>query len=137
MNMLQEMLWNPVAAVESGLPAVNIRKNQEVFEVTVSVPGYDANRLEMTWEDKVLNIHGVAATPDRDSDGWYYLRREIRTPGFHYRVELPTGANESEIAAELKDGLLTIRVPMMPKRTIPIQIDTHQASITDAAHSSE
>ncbi len=135
MSMLQEMMWNPVAAVESALPAVNIRKNDEAFEVVVSVPGYDADRLEMTWEDKVLNIRGSAMTADRENDGWTYLRREIRTPGFHYRVQLPAGANESEVAAELQDGLLKIRVPMVPKRTIPIQIDTKKVSISDGSQS--
>ncbi len=135
MNMLQEMMWNPVATVERALPAVNIRKNDEVFEVVVSVPGYDADRLEMTWEDKVLNIRGSQGTADRETDGWAYLRREIRTPGFHYRVQLPAGANESQIAAELKDGLLTVRVPMVPKRTIPIQIDTKTVPISEASQS--
>lgn len=135
MSLLQEMMWNPVASVESTLPAVNIRKNEEAFEVLVSVPGYDANRLEMTWEDKVLNVRGTAVTTEPDSEGWSYLRREIRTPGFHYRVQLPAGANESEIAAELKDGLLKIRVPMVPKRTIPIQIETHQVPIGNGSQS--
>lgn len=133
MSMLQEMLWNPVAAAESGLPAVNIRKNDESFEVVVSVPGYNADRLEMTWEDKVLNIRGTAAAVDQEHDGWSYLRREIRTPGFHYRVQLPAGANESQIGAELKDGLLKIRVPMLPKRTIPIQIETQNVAISDGS----
>lgn len=39
MSLLQEMMLNPVAAAESALPAVNIRKNDETFEVVVSGSG--------------------------------------------------------------------------------------------------
>lgn len=124
MSMLQDVLFNPVA-VGVSVPEINIRKNDKEFQVVLAVPGYDASQLEMTWEDKVLDIRGQhGAKENENEDNWYYLRREIKTPGFHYRVELPQATDESQIAAELKDGLLTIRVPLLAKKTIPIKIES-------------
>ncbi|PSR35390.1 MAG: Hsp20/alpha crystallin family protein [Sulfobacillus benefaciens] len=122
--MLQDMLFNPVT-VGVSVPEINIRKNDKEFQVVLAVPGYDASQLEMAWEDKVLDIKGRHEAKDNENDdNWYYLRREIKTPGFHYRVQLPEATDESSIVAELKDGLLTIRVPMLAKKTIPIKIES-------------
>ncbi|MHB1611639.1 MAG: Hsp20/alpha crystallin family protein [Sulfobacillus sp.] len=134
MSMLQDMLWNPLA-VEAALPSINIRKNDQEFQVVLAVPGYDASQLEMTWEDKLLDIVGQRAKEGTEDDGWSYMRREIRTPGFHYRVQLPQATDESAIAAELKDGLLTIRVPLIAKKTISIKIETAKpVSLTESTN---
>ncbi|WP_430626406.1 Hsp20/alpha crystallin family protein [Sulfobacillus thermotolerans] len=91
------------------VPLTNIVRKDNAFEVDLAVPGYTEDQL-------------ADAKEGQDTD--MYLRREIRQLPFRYRVELPEGAQADQIAAELHNGLLTVTIPLQPKKVIPVKIQT-------------
>lgn len=135
MMRLEDVFWGTGFGLtsEAALPKLNILKRDGEFEVVLAVPGYRAEQLSMTWDNKVLVVKGSAAEPAGTAAEAVYLRRDFRPQPFEYRIQLPESAHEDGIQAELKDGLLTVRVPLQPKRVIPIQITTGQSALADTA----
>ncbi|OLZ11581.1 Hsp20/alpha crystallin family protein [Sulfobacillus thermosulfidooxidans] len=117
MTMWDE-LFRPLEQIDF-VPATNIVKKDDEFAVILAVPGYTEDQLSLSIDDNVLEIRAQgAATTDNE----VYLRREIRQLPFRYRVELPERAQVDQISAELKAGLLTVRIPLQGKKVIPVKI---------------
>lgn len=87
--------------------------------MVLAVPGYTEDQLSLSIDDNVLEIRAQGAA---STDNEVYLRREIRQLPFRYRVELPERAQVDQISAELKAGLLTVRIPLQGKKVIPVKI---------------
>ncbi|WP_053959998.1 Hsp20/alpha crystallin family protein [Sulfobacillus thermosulfidooxidans] len=117
MTMWDE-LFRPLEQIDF-VPATNIVKKDDEFAVVLAVPGYSEEQLSLSIDDNVLEIRAQGgATTDNE----VYLRREIRQLPFRYRVELPERAQVDHISAELKAGLLTVRIPLQGKKVIPVKI---------------
>ncbi|PSR37391.1 MAG: Hsp20/alpha crystallin family protein [Sulfobacillus thermosulfidooxidans] len=118
--MMFDELFRPLERVAYA-PLTNIVKKEDQFEVVLAVPGYTEEQLSLAIENGVLEIK-ADAKEGQDTD--MYLRREIRQLPFRYRVELPDGAQADQIAAELRNGLLTVTIPLQPKKVIPVKVQT-------------
>ncbi|PSR26561.1 Molecular chaperone IbpA, HSP20 family [Sulfobacillus thermosulfidooxidans DSM 9293] len=117
MTMWDE-LFRPLEQIDF-VPATNIVKKDDEFAVVLAVPGYTEDQLSLSIDDNVLEIRAQGAA---STDNEVYLRREIRQLPFRYRVELPERAQVDQISAELKAGLLTVRIPLQGKKVIPVKI---------------
>lgn len=90
-------------------PAYRIQEDEQDYEVIVQLPGVSRDGLEITAQNNELTIIG-----HRDWNppvGWTAVHRE--TSRVHFGLTL---THEGEVAAdkikaELKDGLLTLRLP--------------------------
>ncbi|HBQ96276.1 MAG: Hsp20/alpha crystallin family protein [Firmicutes bacterium] len=122
MTMWDEF-FRPLEQVDF-VPATNIVKKEDEFEVVLAVPGYSEQQLHLSIEGNMLEIGGDGDNSSEDSsrENEVYLRRGIRQLPFRYRVELPERAQVENIDAELKAGLLTVRIPLQPKKVIPVKI---------------
>lgn len=80
-------------------PAVDIRSNENEIAFSIDVPGVKESDLELTVEKGVLRVSGKRAG-----------RGE-----FALAYTLPDTVDDEKLAAELADGVLTIRVPKLPK----------------------
>ncbi|MFB6280934.1 MAG: Hsp20/alpha crystallin family protein [Haloferacaceae archaeon] len=101
----------PVDVVETGDEVV----------VTADLPGYDAENIEVTVEDRTLTIRA-----ERDEDGTVegrYVRRERRRREASRRVALPTEVVESEATADYADGVLTVRLPATTEEGHRIEVE--------------
>ena len=56
------------------------------------------------------NESWLPATDVREEDNGY-IRRERRYGRFTRRFTLPAATNEEEVAAQVKDGVLTVKIP--------------------------
>lgn len=82
----------------------------EAFVVTVDVPGYDGDDLEIRLSGDTLSIRGERErTAERDDDT--YLRREREVTSFSRQVSLPEPVDADEVDATVNNGILTIRLP--------------------------
>lgn len=117
MTMWDE-LFRPLEQMDF-VPATNIAKKDDEFVVVLAVPGYGEDQLNLSIDENVLEIRGQSRS---NSEHEVYLRREIRQLPFRYRFELPERAQAEKISAELKSGLLTITIPLQPKKVIPVKI---------------
>lgn len=101
--------------VSFGEPAtgIDLADTDDAFVVTVDVPGYETDDLEITLSGDRLAISGEREHADYDESD-EYIRRERRTDAFDRRVQLPAQVDAEETEAAVNNGVLTIT---LPKRT--------------------
>ena len=76
------------------------------FVVRAELPGVDPDQdAEISISDGVLHIKAERREETRDAQ-----RSEFRYGRFTRSVSLPAGANEDDVQATYKDGILTVRV---------------------------
>ena len=102
--------------------AVDIREEDDAFYVDAEVPGVAAQDVKVDVEKNVLTISGERKAEKDEAEGSY--RRVERYFGtFSRSFTLPETVNADNIHADLKDGVLTLRLPKKeaPKpRAIPV-----------------
>lgn len=91
-------------------PAVDIVETTDDIEVKVDIPGLDKKDVEISAENGVLTIKGESKKENSDNkDG---IIREERFYGeFSRSFSLPAAVDESKIKANLKEGVLSIKLP--------------------------
>lgn len=87
---------------------VDIRAEDDAFVIIAWVPGVKAEDLHIEVVDDTVTLEGQFQ-PVQDEEK--YLVREIPRGAFQRVITLPTTLEPQEAEAELKDGVLTLRVP--------------------------
>jgi len=107
-------------------PAVNVAESKDEFTVTAELPGMKPENVTVDFTDGMLTIRGekVDEKTEKEDDRTYYMW-ERRFGTFQRTLPFPGGIDDKKIAAEFKDGVLTVRLPKAeeakPKRqAIPI-----------------
>lgn len=127
-NQIDQMLQSSTQEPDSGngsaqfsLP-VDIRQSDEAFVIEASVPGFEPENVEVTFENGVLSIKGTYDS-SREKTGAGYIRRERRVGSVYRQIALPAEVRADEISASFHNGVLAITVPRaqkaQPKR-IPV-----------------
>ena len=81
--------------------------------VRAELPGIDPDRdVELTVADGMLRIEAQRRVEEETEDKGY-LRHELRYGSFTRTLPVPEGADESDIKATYKDGILEIRIPIV------------------------
>jgi HSP20 family molecular chaperone IbpA len=104
-------------------PPVDIYEDDQGLVVLVDVPGVEPGALDVRVDRGVLTIQGRAshAAP---GDAVY---REYELTGFFRQFQLPEEVDQTRIEAELKNGVLTLRLPRAPQ-TQPRRIAVRASS---------
>jgi len=130
-------LWNPFAGLalyndfgdrwnratpERYAPAVDVVERAEGYEITAELPGVKPDEVDVKLENGILTLSGSRHFESKDErDG--YRRVERRYGSFTRSFSLPNEVRGEEITAELKDGVLTVKVPKDARvlaRKIPV-----------------
>jgi HSP20 family protein len=106
-------------------PAVDIREDKERFLVIADLPGVDKENMHISLEKNILTLKGSRSYEQRDNqEGFSRVERSLGQ--FHRQFTLPQIADESQISAKYKNGILEISIPKkeqaMEKR-IDVQIE--------------
>jgi HSP20 family protein len=104
--------------VETGawVPQVDIKEEVDKFLVFVDVPGVDPKEIDVSWENKVLSLKGERKHEKKtESEG--YTRVERSYGSFYRQFTLPETADEQNISAKSKHGVLEIVIPKREKET--------------------
>jgi len=98
-------------AIETGIyPALNIWEDDDALYVEAELPGMQLEDLEIyvTGDDQ-LTIKGERKAPQVGKGTWH---RQERTFGSFTRlVTLPVAVDPDRVEAELRNGVLTIKLP--------------------------
>ena len=90
--------------------AIDVAESEDGYVVKASVPGINADDLEITLEDGVLTIQGEVVSEEESEDVNYHVR-ERRVGKFSRSVRFPTLVNGDAIEAAYENGVLSLNVP--------------------------
>jgi len=108
-------LYEPFRAVGSRLaewvaPASEASTNDNAYVISIELPGVDEKDIELSVENGVITVKGEKKTSrEEKGETWYFSERQFGAFSRSFRV--PPDADEAKVAADLKDGVLTITVP--------------------------
>ena len=92
-------------------PAADVYENKDEYVVAVDLPGIDRTTLEISIDDDRLAIKGKRADTDSTQ------QPGERPRGNFLRIfDMPASADQNQIKAEYKDGVLRIRLGRQPER---------------------
>ncbi len=107
------------------VPAADLSEDREGYLLVVDLPGVDRKDLEVSVAGDLLTVKGDKKA-DLEGGKPRIFRKETWVGSFARTLGLPADADASRIEAELKDGVLKVRIP---KRE-----ETKPRLITVAAH---
>ncbi len=89
---------------------LDLADHDEEFVVTVDVPGYDSEDVDVSLTGETLHVEGSREEGVDEEEG-RYIRRERRSESFSRSVRLPEPVDAGGVSAALKNGVLTITLP--------------------------
>jgi len=106
----------------SRLP-VDVREDDESYEITAAVPGLTAEQLDVQVLDDVVTLR--VRVPSGNGTEKDYLLREIRAGEMERSFRLPKPIDASKAEAVVENGLLRLRLPKAEAarpKTIPVAV---------------
>ncbi len=108
----KQQVDTPAEQTRPGLvftPAVDIFETDNEITLLADMPGVKAGDLDIDLHENVLTLAGEAQAPegDREMD----VIREYRTGKYYRQFTLSQVIDQAKIMAELKDGVLRLRLP--------------------------
>jgi HSP20 family protein len=107
--------WDDLSWVPFLRPGIRIeeRRTRDTYVVRAELPGLDPARdVYVTCHHGLLRLH---VRRDRQPDT---TRSEFRYGSSVRTITLPPGAREDEITASYTDGILEVRVPVVPRPVV-------------------
>lgn len=106
-------------------PLVDIAEDDKQYLIKVELPEMKKEEVKLTVQDGVLSISGERKS-EKEDKGKTYHRVERAYGSFLRSFTLPEDADGPKIAAEYKDGVLTVHLPKSEKPK-PKAIEVHVA----------
>jgi HSP20 family protein len=90
------------------IPLADLEETDDAYTVELELPGVARDDVDVQLDDRVLTVSGEIHEKERKG----ILHRRTRKVGrFHYTVTLPGELDDEHVEAQLRDGVLTVRVP--------------------------
>ena len=96
--------------VEEGTLALDVSEDDANVIVRASLPGFRKEDVSVEIHEGVLSINATHSEQSEEKGERFY-RQERRIGSVSRRVALPSTVRETDTQAELKDGVLTLRLP--------------------------
>ena len=126
-TLFDDMMGSTLGAATNSrtfTPDIDVRATDEELLLVCDVPGVKQEDLDVTLHEHVLTIKG-ARKFDSAPGQQVVIGRSYGS--FTRSFTLPSSLDEEKLAADLHDGVLTIRIPKSPKaKPFKVQIGTKQ-----------
>jgi HSP20 family protein len=99
-------------ALADWTPAVDIREDENEFQLQMDLPQVEAGDIKVTVEDGVLMIRGERKSESEESDPnakWHRIERFHGT--FARSFTLPENVRDDSVDAKFEKGVLTVHLP--------------------------
>lgn len=107
--------------IEEGTLALDVSEDEKNVIVRASLPGFKKDNISVEIHDGVLSIN-AQQTEETEEKSERFYRKERRTGSVSRRLALPSDVVEDETHAELKDGVLTLRMPKKHAKNGPRKV---------------
>ena len=126
-KMMESMFNNSSAAVSGRYPAVDVVEKDNSFNLSVELPGYGKDDVEIKVDNNLLTISAAEikeAKKDKkeEKEAVRYIMHERSSRNFTRTFVLPKDVDKEAIEASFENGLLELNVPKIPKAE-PKKID--------------
>ncbi|ELY81508.1 Hsp20/alpha crystallin family protein [Natrinema pallidum] len=92
--------------------SLDLADEGDEFVVTVDVPGYESDDLELRLSGQTVAVSGEREQRrEAGGDEETYIRRERKTQSFSRQVRLPEPVDVDAVRASVNNGILTVRLP--------------------------
>jgi len=102
-------------------PSVDIMEKEKEFLITAELPGIKKDDIKMNIRDNVLTVSGEKKQ-EKKTEKDNFHRTERVYGSFQRSFRLPDSADQENISAEFKDGVLSVTIPKL-KESISKSID--------------
>jgi len=97
-------------------PASEASVDENGYRIVLELPGVEDKDIDVAVDDGVVTIKGEKKTSrEEKGETWYFSERQYGS--FSRSFRLPPDADAAKVAADLKDGVLTIAVPKSAPET--------------------
>ncbi len=94
-------------------PEVEVTQDESQLRISVDLPGISKDDVKVDVQEGALTIHGERREERNEGDEKHGYRRSERRYGSFYRsIPLPEGADAENAQAQMKEGVLEIRLPL-------------------------
>lgn len=108
-NNLFNQFFEGELANSNNRPATNINESEEAFELSILVPGYKKEQVNIEIEENILTVSAEIEQEEKENE-W---KREFSLNSFSRAFRLPKNADAELIKAEQNDGILNITIPKL------------------------
>ena len=96
---------------ENKIMKTDIKELKDKFEITVDLPGYEKENLDMSIEEGYLTIHAKTSKENEDKQEGKFVRKERFYGECSRSFYVGEDVTEEDIKASFKNGTLMIEVP--------------------------
>lgn len=90
--------------------SMDVTDRPEAYDVTVDVPGYDREDVDVRVEEDTLSIT-AEHEHEHEDDAGPFIHRERSHRTLRRSIDLPTDIDRDGVAARLTNGVLTVTLP--------------------------
>ena len=111
-DFVENRLWNTPLLLDdfwngkSSEPALNIKEEDDKFEIELAAPGFSKKDFEVTIDNGYLNISAEKSDSKKEKDD-NYTRQEFSYNSFSRSLQLPESVKEEDVKARYHDGILS------------------------------
>lgn len=106
-------------------PLVDIAEDNKEYLITADLPEVQKEDVKVTVHDGVLMLSGERKS-EKEEKGKKYHRVERTYGSFERSFTVPDDAEESQVAAEFKNGVLNVHLPKSEKA----KAKTHEVKVS-------
>jgi len=105
--------WNNqnYSLTNTTIPSVNIKENENEFEVEMAAPGMAKDDFKIELNNSVLTISSEKQSENETKEGKNVTRREFSYQSFSRSFTLPAIVETDRITAKYENGILRVNIP--------------------------
>jgi HSP20 family protein len=117
-------LPNVESRVDATMPAVNVKEDENQFNIEVAAPGMEKKNFRIDLNHNVLTISAEKEEKKEDKNE-KITRQEFNYTSFQRSFTLPNSVKDEGIKASYKEGILIVTIPKKEeaKAKAPKQIE--------------
>ncbi len=96
------------------VPRVDIVEDNDHLKIIAEIPGMEKEDVKVTVEDGILTISGERKAAEKKEEA-NYIRCELCSGSFSRSFTMPENIDSEKIAADYKNGLLTVSMQKLEK----------------------
>src|SRR4029079_6660825 len=106
--------WGGVSQTPDFAPRFDVKETKDAYVISADLPGVKDEELEVSLSGNLLTISGKREEEHREEgESTYAMERSHGS--FARSFTMPDGVDAENVTADLKHGVLTLRIPKKPE----------------------